>query len=260
MMSDPDHRVLLISCPDRPDHAWLLQLLRRTFGRRRLRTAVTVGEACRLIDEGHWAADLVVIRQAWPDEYTPGDVARLAAALPLARWVCCYEPWCASDGRRRSTWPEASRVPLARVAERLKREQAVLAGRSRPLPLTASRDETFRFDAAAPGPRGPHSPLVAIETPDRALADWLTEWLARCGHATVDHGATATVALVDIDPWNARTAERLARAGRDRTSVIALAGSPNRELSDELLTAGASHVVDKLAIASDLPAVLDGLR
>ncbi len=64
---------------------------------------------------------------------------------PLARLVCCYGPWCASDGRTRDIWPLAVRVPVDAAAERIRRELEVLSGRRQPLPLTASRDEDLSF-------------------------------------------------------------------------------------------------------------------
>jgi hypothetical protein len=92
--------------------------------------------------------DLVVVCQHWPDEYTDRDVRRLIGLFPLARVSCCYGPWCASDGRSRDIWPLSLRVPVELAPERIRRELDVLAGRRRPLPLTASRDEVFLFDAA----------------------------------------------------------------------------------------------------------------
>jgi hypothetical protein len=95
-----------------------------------------------------WFPDLVIACQHWPDEYTERDVLRLIGLFPLARIACCYGPWCQADGRRRDIWPLAVRVPVELAAERIDRELEVLAGRRRPLPLTASRDEVFLFDAA----------------------------------------------------------------------------------------------------------------
>jgi hypothetical protein len=95
-----------------------------------------------------WFPDLVIVCQHWPDEFTDRQVRRLIGLFPLARVSCCYGPWCASDGRSREIWPLSVRVPVELAAERIRRELDVLAGRRRPLPLTASRDEVFLFDSA----------------------------------------------------------------------------------------------------------------
>jgi hypothetical protein len=95
-----------------------------------------------------WFPDLVVVCQHWPDEFTERDVRRILTRYPLARLTCAYGPWCQSDGRSRDIWPLAARVPAADAPNRLRRERDVIAGCIRPLPLTASRDEVFLFDAA----------------------------------------------------------------------------------------------------------------
>jgi hypothetical protein len=96
---------------------------------------------------GDWFANLVLVCQHWPDEFSEPDVRRLLTRHPLARIVCCYSPWCESDGRTRTTWPLAVRVPIRCAVERIDRELEVLGDKRAPLPLTASRDEIFRFDA-----------------------------------------------------------------------------------------------------------------
>ncbi len=111
-----------------------------------VRLAANVADAlARSAAEG-WHADLVVVCQHWPDEYTAGEVRAVLRAFPLARLICCYGSWCGSDGRTRDVWPLAVRVPAAQVARRIDLELDVLAGSRWPLPLTASRDEIFLFD------------------------------------------------------------------------------------------------------------------
>jgi len=95
-----------------------------------------------------WHPDLVVVCQHWSDEFGEPDVQRLLESYPLARLVCCYGLWCESDGRTRDVWPLSVRVPARSAAERIGCELAVIAGTRAPLPLTASRDEIFLFDAA----------------------------------------------------------------------------------------------------------------
>lgn len=95
-----------------------------------------------------WHPDLVIVCQHWSDEYGEADVQRLLVSFPLARLVCCYGLWCESDGRTRDVWPLSVRVPARCAAERIGRELEVIVGTRAPLPLTASRDEIFLFDAA----------------------------------------------------------------------------------------------------------------
>jgi hypothetical protein len=110
-----------------------------------VRRAPDIPAAVRLVEEA-WHPDLAVVCQHWSDEYTPSDVRRLFSLFPLARLICAYGPWCASDGRSRDIWPLAVRVPVKAAAARIEAELEVLRGVREPLPLTASRDEIYAFD------------------------------------------------------------------------------------------------------------------
>jgi hypothetical protein len=111
-----------------------------------VRIAANVADALTKSAADAWHADLVIVCQHWPDEYTAAEVRALLRAFPLARLVCCYGSWCGSDGRTRDVWPLAVRVPAEWAARRIDLELEVLAGTRWPLPLTASRDEIFLFD------------------------------------------------------------------------------------------------------------------
>jgi hypothetical protein len=100
--------------------------------------------------DDQWFPDLVLVCQQWPDEFSESDVRRLLSLYPLARFVCAYGLWCESDGRSRDIWPLSVRVPVRCTADRMRRELEVVAGLRRPLPLTASRDEIWLFDADGP--------------------------------------------------------------------------------------------------------------
>lgn len=108
-----------------------------------VRVAGTLSDATSI--DGY-IPDMVVVCQHWSDEFSGRDVGRLITKWPLARLVCAYGPWCASDGRRRSTWPQAVRVPVESAPARIQREWDVIRGTRAGLPLTAGRDEAFAFD------------------------------------------------------------------------------------------------------------------
>lgn len=94
--------------------------------------------------------DLVIVCQSWPDEFSPSEVSNALGRWPLAQWVVCYGAWCESDGRTRSIWPISVRVPVSEAIRRLDRVWRIVTQRDgEPLPLTASRDETFAFDHAS---------------------------------------------------------------------------------------------------------------
>jgi hypothetical protein len=111
-----------------------------------VRIAANVADALAKSAADGWHADLVIVCQHGPDEYTAAEVRAVLRAFPLARLVCCYGAWCSSDGRTRDVWPLAVRVPAEWAARRIDLELEVLAGARWPLPLTASRDEIVLFD------------------------------------------------------------------------------------------------------------------
>lgn len=92
-------------------------------------------------------ADVIIVCQAWPDEFSATEVSAAISRWPLSIWVCCYGAWCSADGRTRSIWPVSVRVPVNEAAVRLDHVwDIVTRQRGNPLPLTASRDEVFEFD------------------------------------------------------------------------------------------------------------------
>ncbi len=99
--------------------------------------------------------DLVIVCQHWPEDYRVAGVRQILSAFPLPRLICCYGPWCASDGRTRDVWPISVRVPADSSPARIDLELEVLADARWPLHLTASRDEIFLFD---PDRRIPEAP------------------------------------------------------------------------------------------------------
>ena len=130
--------------------------------------------------------EFVVILQNWPDEFSHADVGMFLGRWPLARWICCYGPWCESDGRTRNAWPLAVRTPRSQALERLVREAAVVRRKSPPLPVTASREEAFArdyrtelSDSIAP----PALPAVNLQivTSDRVYGESLRVLLQHTG-------------------------------------------------------------------------------
>ena len=141
-------RILLLGDSTSPEMGPVIEALSRLSPAADVRSAGAIEDAAKQAGSGDFHPDLVVVCQHWSDEFSPSDVDHLLRAFPLARFIVVYGAWCASDGRTRSIWPLAMRVPVNEAEDRLRRELAVLRGKRAPLPLTASRDEIFLFDAA----------------------------------------------------------------------------------------------------------------
>lgn len=196
-------------------------------------------------------ADLIVLLESQPDDYTAADVSALFAAAPIGRIVCCAGAWSESAGRTRKTWPLALRVPAVSAIARLEREWRHVLNQSQeiPLPPTASREEWFA--AHHPGlPEGPRNgKRVLVVSPDAAYRQWLVDCLATAGCAVMDDIRSACdVLLWDVDPWSATRQDDLRRqmAASAPTTVIAVSGWVTPELTDELVNAGVGTVLPKL--------------
>lgn len=88
----------------------------------------------------HSSADGVIVFQSTSDQFAIGDIHRLVGTMLFGRVLCCYGPWCVSDGRSHDLWPVALRVDAHSA-----------------IPIIASELEAFRRDLI------PISPMAASE-------------------------------------------------------------------------------------------------
>jgi hypothetical protein len=206
------------------------------------------------------SADLAVVCLNHPDEFSSREAERHLAAAPLARWVVCRSTWCESLGRTRDVWPFAVHVPARLAPGRLDAELAVIRGDRPPLPLTASRDETWEFDHVSDWEKSLAAGVrVLVDSPDRRLADTWTAILVEAG-CVVAHDETNApfdVVLLDGDPWDARTIEQLERLrGGGHTRLVVALTMPPARLDDEFGFADVTFV-SKLA---PTPRLVSALR
>src|SRR6516165_590450 len=219
------------------DFAGVVEFLRGQVPAERFRAAGTIAELSLLVSSEGWHPDLVVVLQSWPDQYSVEDVHRLLSHCPLARLVCCFGPWCDSDGRTRSIWPLAARIPLASARRRLARELALLQNVSSspaPLPLTASRSEIFEFDFQSPPdnsrPETPSATVVKVIAPDRAFRQML-ESAARswsCDQRELLADGPREIILFDADPRDPerKASVREVRGSHPHSKLVACVGFP----------------------------------
>lgn len=206
-----------------------------------------------------WWPDLVIVLQAWPDQFSADEVEALIELCPLARILCCFGPWCDSDGRTRSLWPLGVRVHAASFESRFEHELALLDGIRDvcpPLPLTASRTEIFDFDFAQPAIRRRVDADVSVISPDRRFRDMIAAALQYRGVRAGNLGdASGPAAIVfDADPWDSQRAKALTmiRTTHPQSQVIACVGFSRPHVESELRDAGADAVWFKLAPLADL--------
>lgn len=244
-------QLLIVGHTDRaealPLADWMTQHLRPAESK----TFVSLSDALPQLQSQAWNPDLVVVVQSWSDEYSRDEIDQLSRLAPLARWVICYGAWCESDGRTRGLWPLAVHVPLWSAESRLTHEWQLLNGDTVvPLPMSASREETFGVD---------HAKLfsierpvvVAVSSPDVEYQRYLVELLSRMGHTVVqpaDEFESSDVWLMDLDPWDQqrRRSVQQIRAREPKANMIGLTSLPAPERTRELRELGAVDVLPKL--------------
>ncbi len=112
----------------------------------RCQTASYFRQVSDLSVESNFVPKIILVLQHWPEEYSRDEIDLLHTSFPLARFICCYGPWCASDGRSRQLWAPSVRVSLEDVQLRIDAELQVSLGERFPLERTAGLDEIFEFD------------------------------------------------------------------------------------------------------------------
>ncbi len=217
--------------------------------------------AADALNEGLVTADVIVVAQAFPGEFSHRAIDRLRRAAPLARLLGLLGSWCEGEMRTGKPWPGAVRVywhqwlpRCSREFERIRQGESAAWG----LPPTATEEERLLMASDWPPPQ---DGLIAIHTRLVAMHGWLSEALRRRGFSTVwlrpPHSARAsdaTAAVFDSsdcrDPQFSQL-EDLATVLRP-APIIALLDFPRAEDRDRALSAGATAVVSKPLHLDDL--------
>src|SRR5262245_34618790 len=260
-MSDRSLHILQIGDVSLQDLQDVTDALARLAAGTIVRTAADVAGARQIVDEEGWHPDLVVVLQAWPDQYSESEVHDLIALCPLARIVSCYGPWCDSDGRTRTIWPPAVRVSAAAAQGRLAHELTGLRQResaSATLPLTASRAEIFEFDFDGPQvvESRPAALTMVVISPDRRWREMIASSLKATGVDVFDSQAEARpqAIIFDADPWDDVRMEalRAVRAKNELARIVIAVGFPRPDLEFGVFQSGADSVWFKLAPLQEL--------
>jgi len=235
----------------------------------RVTAADDVEAAAAILAGSETAADVIVVAQALPGEFSGEAIDRLRRLAPLARIVGLLGSWCEGETRTGRPWPGAIRVYWhqwhARAGRELTRLRAGLRS-SWALPSTASEEERLLAvaDEALPQRQG----LVAICSPSFAMQDWLAAACRRVGYATAwvrPPSLALPPALVAIlfDASDARGDElallQSLAASAGPAPILVLLDFPRGEDRDRVLAAGAQAVLSKPLLIEDLFWQLDRL-
>jgi DNA-binding NarL/FixJ family response regulator len=215
--------------------------------------------------------DVMVVAQAFPGQFSHKAIDRLRRVAPLARVVGLMGSWCEGEMRSGSPWPATVRTYWHQWPARCGRQFRRLAmgqSCSWALPLTATEEERLLTDAAelgdtagqassaAPKCRG----LVAIHSPSRVMADWLSTACRRDGFVTllqrdlalgrVEGAAAGVFDAGDFSEDACCSLRRFVAALRP-AAVVALLSFPRIEDHRRALSAGATAALSKPLMVDD---------
>jgi len=175
------------------------------------------------------AVDIVIVLQAFSDEYSATEAGLLIGQMLFRRVFCCYGPWCGADGRSHEIWPVSLRVPVDSAIPVISSEIDGILKASPPLLPLAAAEEVFahRLQQAASSTVAVDQPIVVVseerELRETTLAicrnvrSGLRPSQIRATHfqaaaamlRDVSTGNRAGVVIVDLDPLDAQCEELL---------------------------------------------------
>lgn len=142
--------------------------------------------AAAALGEGQVVADVIVVAQSYPGEFSLRAIDRLRRLAPLSRVLGLMGSWCEGEARTGRPWPGAIRIywhqwlpRCHRELRRLCRGQCSAWG----LPITATEEERLLLGARQPVTQ--RQGLIAIYTRLFEMEDWLSAALRRRGCSTV---------------------------------------------------------------------------
>ena len=213
---------------------------------------------------------MVVVLQAFSDEYSAADAGELIGRMLFGRVLCCYGPWCISDGRTHDIWPVVARVSVGSAWSVLQQEgRNIRAGVPALLPMAAA-EEVFVHRAAVASVRYQGaSDAILIVSDDRMLRETIAETLRHSATQVFDCSTSlnqlqrvlkklsaASVAhskvsvLLDIDGMESRESELLAMIRTQfSTSRLLLLSSFPQSIADN---GTYDQIIDKLEVNAQL--------
>ena len=221
------------------------------------------------------SADLTIVMQSWSDQFSNSEVNHLIGRTLFSRLLCVYSPACESDGRNRSVWPDAVRVPLRLAQSVIEQELNNVDRDLEALPPTSAGDEIFAhrlgtIDDWSPLPQL-QSMNGAIISPDRALRRMVTQATRELGLKSLEMPLIAVspkrrirpqetsrgpvhIVIHDLDPWGPLVEASLnaTRQMFPSAVVLGLATMPDAGLTIEVADQRVENIIPKLDIQHGL--------
>ena len=238
-----------------------------------VRRAADIEAALGILSDG-FLPSVIVIAQAFPDQFSLQSVDCLQRAAPLARLLGLLGSWCEGEARTGHPWPGVMRLYWHQFPAQCAREFDRLrsgGGSAWGLPTTAGDEERLLADQDTVA--GEDHGLIVIWSRQYAMQDWLSSACRLRGCSTVWLSPERTVklsgavaAVFDGCCCDEVEVAELAKLGKLLRStpgkpapVIALLDFPRIEDHARAVAAGASAVLSKPLAINDLFWQLDRL-
>lgn len=238
-----------------------------------MRAACDVIEKPCLAQAAAWltesAADLVVVAQARPGQFTAAEVETLRRASPLAPLVALVGSWCEGEPRSGTPWPGVVRVYWHQWSTRFplvlaRLTQGELSDWNQP--PTATPEERLLSLLNAPAKR--LAGVIAVVSDCFEMAEWLSAACRASGMTTILFSGppVSRVEGIDVVIWDAGLARltvaeqfRQVAASFFQVPVIVLLNFPRSSDVEQLTRAGAAAVLAKPMTIADLRFTLEQL-
>jgi hypothetical protein len=282
-------RVVLVGDTQDPLFTSVTDIVRQAPDVRIVARHVTIQHALEDADAVIDTADLTIVVQTWSGQYLSADVNQLIGRTLQARLICLLGPWCESEGRNHTVWPDAFRRPAWMATSVLNSQLQAIRLNQPAIPATASRDEVFadlcQTAFGDDSERSPFSEFVLLVSPDAALGESFCRILSakniRSTHHHLLHSPAAhaaqtdelpphredtlppeghvTLVLHDLDPWCDQVRQSVIAAIRQYPSVqhVGLASLVDSSDAAAWNQVGLSHVIPKLAFCQDVDSYLN---
>ena len=240
-----------------------------------MRRAGNVVEIACLQSAAEWLkssetpAELIVVAQARPGQFSVGEIEALRRYAPLTPIVALLGTWCEGEMRSGSPWPGVTRVYWHQWPTHFQQEFKRLARGERSAwhqPLTATGEERLLWSAkpSASALRG----VVAVVSDDCEMADWLASACRQRGMSAIAmrQPPADRMSGVDVVLWDAGlplreavAAFQIAASRFGEAKAIVLASFPRSEDVQSFFNAGAAAVLSKPLMLGDLNTQLKSL-
>ncbi len=225
--------------------------------------------AIKALETGEIVPDVIVIAQAFPQQFSHRDIDRLRRLAPLGRILVLLGSWCEGETRSGRPLPAAVRVYWHQWIAQGEREfKRLIQGQcpSWGLPVTATDEERLLMSTEQSPTLG-HG-LVAIHARSVEMADWLSAACRRRGYSTVlvrppQYAPIGGVVAAIFDGSDLGGAEldqlRGLVACLGNVPVVVLLDFPRIEDKRSAIAAGAAAVLAKPFFLEDFDWQLDNV-